>query len=448
MGGVATVDVAGRHLGRHHVVLGHRLGGTVVAEPAHPLDGPGPIGVEGDELAAALAVEAHVARGLLDDAVGLAGDDVAVLAEPDVDALAAAVEGEQEPAGLVGGGDADGDRALERRHRAAEGLDEVGTPLAVAGDDGRDDLGVGRDRAGEAQPVGDLEVGVVVDVAVEHADEEPGLGLLGPGRLGQVARHRVGVGLGDDPDAGPAGVAEHGDPGARRGQRPAQEGVVHQPLAHHPGVVAELADLGRRLVDDRQAAVDETGGAALVERIGRTGGEGGGDGGVGRVEAVAPDEDVDPGRVAATDLHEVDRRQGLLDRQVSGVGGLAGAAAGQLGDGTGRAQAVAADGPQDVAQRDRRGAGPLQGVDVEVGPGQVGVDLGRVGVELVEAGRDRRWPGRGGRRGRARRARRAAGGRRRPRPPSPRPGHRGRRGRRRARRGSPRPPGPAGSRAG
>ena len=56
----------------------------------------------------------------------------------------------------------------------------------------------------------------------------------------------------------------------------------------------------------------------------------------------------------------------------------------------GRAQAIAADRPQRIAQRDQLGAAPLEGVDVEVAGGQLGVDLGGVGIELVEAGDDRR----------------------------------------------------------
>ena len=56
---------------------------------------------------------------------------------------------------------------------AAERLQDVTTDGgAVAGDEGRDDLGVGGDRAGEVQPVLGAEIGVVVDVAVEHADDE------------------------------------------------------------------------------------------------------------------------------------------------------------------------------------------------------------------------------------------------------------------------------------
>ena len=122
-----------------------------------PASSPARGAVEGDDLTAVLAVEAEVAVGLLDHAVRLAGDDEAVLGEADVDALAAAAEGEQQRVGLVGGGRADGDRALERRHRAPERLDEVAVAgRGVAGDERRDHLGVGGDRAGDAQPVLDL----------------------------------------------------------------------------------------------------------------------------------------------------------------------------------------------------------------------------------------------------------------------------------------------------
>ena len=63
---------------------------------------------------------------------------------------------------------------------------------------------------------------MVVDVAVEHADDV-GPGELAAGQLELVAVDRVGVGLGDDPHAGPAGVAEHGDLGPLARHRQAQE---------------------------------------------------------------------------------------------------------------------------------------------------------------------------------------------------------------------------------
>ena len=203
-GELAPVDVAGRDLGDDDVGLGDRLLGAVVAEPADAGQLAGPVPVEHDDLPAVLTVEADVAVGLLHHAVRLAGDDEAVVGEADVDALAAAVEGEQQALRLVGGGHADGDRALERRHRAAERLDEVAADgLGVAGDEGRDHLGVGGDRAGEAQPVRDLQVGVVVDVAVEHGHDVRRR--VAARLLHLLAVHRVGVGLGDDARRWPSG---------------------------------------------------------------------------------------------------------------------------------------------------------------------------------------------------------------------------------------------------
>ena len=57
--------------------------------------------------------------GLLDQAVGLAGDDEAVLGEADVERLAAAAQGEEQPVGRGAGVRADRDRALEARRRCA-----------------------------------------------------------------------------------------------------------------------------------------------------------------------------------------------------------------------------------------------------------------------------------------------------------------------------------------
>ena len=57
------------------------------------------VGVEHDDLAAVLAVEAQVPHRLLDHAVRLAGDDEAVVGEADVQTLAAAAEREQHRAG-------------------------------------------------------------------------------------------------------------------------------------------------------------------------------------------------------------------------------------------------------------------------------------------------------------------------------------------------------------
>jgi hypothetical protein len=98
-----------------------------------------------------------------------------------------------------------------------------------------------------------LEVGVVVDVAVEGTDD-----VRGAGRAARAVEllgvERVGVGLADDPDARPPGVTHDGELCLRRTQGEAQQLVVRDGSADGPGVVAQLADLRRRLVDEAQLA--------------------------------------------------------------------------------------------------------------------------------------------------------------------------------------------------
>ncbi len=211
---------------RRQVARDDRERRAVVGEPRHAVERAGAIRIEADQLPAGLAVEAQVVTGLLDDPVGLAGDDEAVLGEADVDTLSAAAQGEQHPPGGRGRHRPDRHRPLEPTHRAPERLDE-GVEVAPAGaegvgvvaEQGGDHLGVGGDRTGEAQLVLDLEVGVVVDVAVEHADA------IRPFALDDlVAVHGMGVGLADDADAGPARVSEHADPGAGTGRSPGAAG--------------------------------------------------------------------------------------------------------------------------------------------------------------------------------------------------------------------------------
>src|SRR5690606_31700789 len=97
---VAAVDVAGGDAGRAQVVGRDGQRRAVVGDALDALERAGPPAVEHDDLAPAgggvgrvgrrLAVHAQVAVGQLDDAVGLAGDDVGVLGQPDVEGLAAA----------------------------------------------------------------------------------------------------------------------------------------------------------------------------------------------------------------------------------------------------------------------------------------------------------------------------------------------------------------------
>ena len=182
---------------------------------------------------------------------------------------------------------------------------------------------------------------------------------------------RVGVGLADDADRRPAGVPEHdGDRlVGRDGQ--AQQVVGPEGVAQRPGVVAQLADLGGRLVDERQAPVDHPHRARAEQRVGRPAPQQPGDGGAVDVEAVVADEDVQPGRVAAPHLEPVDGRQRLLDRRVRLGRPPARLAAGQVGHGAGGADAVLLDRPHRVLEPDHRGVDRLERGGV-TRPGPVG----------------------------------------------------------------------------
>ncbi len=77
----------------------------------------------------------------------------------------------------------------------------------------------------------------------------------------------MGVGLRDQPDAGPASVAEH------HGGRPALGGATtKQPVladlaTQHPAVVAEFADLRRRLVDQPHPLLETANGSRQEQGI-------------------------------------------------------------------------------------------------------------------------------------------------------------------------------------
>ena len=122
--GVASVDVACRELGRDELLGSDRQLRAVVSEPADTGEIPAVGSVENDDLAALLTVEAEILTRLLDQAVRLTGDDVAVVGEPDAQALAAAAKREQQRVGSAGTRGPDGDRAVERRDRASERLDQ------------------------------------------------------------------------------------------------------------------------------------------------------------------------------------------------------------------------------------------------------------------------------------------------------------------------------------
>ncbi len=209
-----------------------------------------------------LAIEAQVAAGELHQAVGLRGHHVAAVGQADVERLAASPQRQEEVIRVRGGAGADGHRALEGRHRVAEGVGQVGPLCQSVGDEGGDHLGVGGDLGGQPETVGRLQVGEVVHVAVQGGRH------VRAGRAVHLeAVDRVGVGLGDDPDARPPGVAQHDSRGTVTRQRQAEEVVGLQISPHGSGVVAQLADLGGRLVDEAEVALHHAHGVGAEELV-------------------------------------------------------------------------------------------------------------------------------------------------------------------------------------
>ena len=221
------------------------------------------------------------------------------------------------------------------------------------------DLGVGRDRAGDPQLVLGAEITVVVDVAVEGRHHVRRVGaLLGAGSLGLVGVERVGVRLTDDADARPPRVSDQRSPRPWRRHGSPEECVGGERRAECCGVVAELADLGRLLVDERQdrPAVSVVRGddrpvleqrvvAALGdERSERVG-----------VEIVIPDVEVDARRVAAADLEAIDRGERLLRDEVCPHRRDRGLGTGERLDLTRGAEAVVANRPEDVGELEQLG---------------------------------------------------------------------------------------------
>ena len=202
-----------------------------------------------------LAVHAQVAGGLLDQAVRLAGHDEGVLGQPDVEALAAAPQRQQTWSGSAATDGADGHRALEGRDRAPERLGEVGGAAAPARDTraGMTLASVvigGRD----AQAAAGLQVGVVVDVAVQRGDH------VRPAAIRPPPRWLTGWALASEmmPTLAQRVWPSTVDAGRGDAEREVEQPVVADGGPQRRGVVAQLADLGRRLVDERRALPSAT----------------------------------------------------------------------------------------------------------------------------------------------------------------------------------------------
>ena len=105
---VAAVDVARGDLRGADVARRQRQIGAVVGDATDAFELAGVGAIEHEHLPTAsrirrsLAVHPHERRCLLDNAVRLAGDDVAVVGEADVHRLAAAAQREEERVGMIG----------------------------------------------------------------------------------------------------------------------------------------------------------------------------------------------------------------------------------------------------------------------------------------------------------------------------------------------------------
>ena len=389
---VAPVDVPGGDLGDGDVGFGDGKLGPVIGAAVNAGEGSGTGRVELDDLTAArlgvgvvgggLAVHTHIARGLFDQPVGLAGHDEGVLTQAHVQRLTAAPQREQQAVGFGRGADSDGDRALEPGDGGAEGLGGRLTGAKTACGERGDNLGVGGDLGCEAEPFDGDEIGVVVDVAVEHRGHVRLGARTGP--VAFVATERVGIGFGDDADAGPTGVAQHRHPGRVVGECETQQRVGPDRGAQRGGVVAQLADLGRRLVHERDAPVGGAHHPGPKQRIAAALGQQPGDRRVIEVERVVAHEEVETGRVAPAYLEPVDGTERDLYRPQPVDRGTRRPITGEVGHRAGGADPVVPDGPAEVLQPDHLGVEPLELSRDEIGVAAVKhlVDSGHQHVEI------------------------------------------------------------------
>ena len=153
MRSVAAVDVSGSDFGDRDISVDNRYLGAVVCKASDALQVTRLRTVEHDDLAPSLAVHPHVSLGLFDDPVGLACDHVTVIAQTDVQTLTTPPQCEEERLWCCSGGDSNGDRTLERRHRATEGLGWSDSVGEVARHQCRDHFGVGGNRCWNPQGV-------------------------------------------------------------------------------------------------------------------------------------------------------------------------------------------------------------------------------------------------------------------------------------------------------
>jgi hypothetical protein len=352
---LAAIDVARRHLGGENVARTDLDRRAVVAEQ---LDAGGftrATRMEDRHLTAtrrivgagrSLAVHAHVTRRLLDQPVRLARHDEPVLGKTDAQTLTAAAQGKVHLLGLVARSAGDRHRPFERRHRVAERIGDRGSGRHLARHERGDDLCVGGDRLCQPQLVPCPQVGVIVDVTVEGGDEIR----RSRRRLEFLAVHGVRIGFGNDADARPPRVPEHGHPGTLATDEQPQQVVGGNGGTHDARVVAEFADLGGRLVHERPCIRRDAHGTGSEQGIVATIGEKRDDARVVVAHAVVPHRHVHARRVASAHFESVECGECLLDGEVRRQCALVRTASGERVHGLGGAQPVHAQCPHRITQ--------------------------------------------------------------------------------------------------
>ena len=193
-------------------------------------------------------------------------------------------------------------------------------------------------------------------------------------------------------------MADDGHLGGGGGEGPPQEPVAGDGRPHGPHVVAELPDLGRRLVHKGQGRPP----GGIGHHPHRTRPEQriagpSADLRVGRVDPMPGDQQMESGRVPPPHFQPVDSRQRHLNRPVRLEGAVGNGrhrplrlAAGQGQHFLSGSQPVGPDGPQGVLEPDDGGVGRLelgsgerQSLRVEIGfqTGHGGAGLGRGGLQ-------------------------------------------------------------------
>ncbi len=152
-----------------------------------------------------------------------------------------------------------------------------------------------------------FEVGVVIDITVER-----GHYIRTAERHDLLLVQGVSVRFRDDADAGPPRMGEHDAPSGVGPNRQVQERVVHHRRAQGTRVVAELADFGGSLVDEREIAFRRAHGLRTKQSIVGAAAEQTGDCGVVEIEPVAGDVNVQAGGIATAYLEAIERREGDL----------------------------------------------------------------------------------------------------------------------------------------